>query len=347
MGTDEVTGGIDPGPVTAWLAERVPELVPPLTFAVIAGGRSNLTYQVTDSAGGRWVLRRPPLHGVLASAHDMGREHRVIAALHPTPVPVPPTVGLCEDPQVNGAPFFVMGFVDGLILRDREAARLLPDHAVRRRAAEDLVDTLVALHAVDPDGVGLGTLGRREGYVARQLRRWHGQWQQSRTRPVPAIDEVHARLSARIPEQQGTAIVHGDYRLDNTILSPDGRVAAVLDWELCTLGDPLADVGLLMVYWQQPGDAFTALPAGVSAEPGFPARADLRERYAATSGRDLSELDFYVALANWKVAIVLEGVFARFTAGAYGHADPLAMAYGDRVPLLAEAALAATQRSGR
>lgn len=345
--TDEPAAGIDPGPVTAWMAQQIPGLCPPLAFAVLAGGRSNLTYAVTDAAGGRWVLRRPPLRGVLASAHDMGREHRVIAALGPTAVPVPQAVGLCADPAVTGAPFYVMGHVDGLVLRDRAAAALLPGHDARRRAGEDLLDTLVALHAVDPAAVGLGDLGRRDGYVARQLRRWHGQWQQSRTRPVPAVDEVHARLAARLPDQQGATIVHGDYRLDNTVVGPDGRVAAVLDWELCTLGDPLADVGLLMVYWSQAGDAFTALPSGASAEPGFPSRADLRDRYAARSGRDLADLEVYVALANWKLAIVLEGVLARFTAGAYGHRDPLAEAYGERVPLLAEAALAATEAAGR
>jgi aminoglycoside phosphotransferase (APT) family kinase protein len=216
----------------------------------------------------------------------MAREHRVIAALGPTAVPVPAVVALCEDPTVTGAPFFVMDHVDGLVLRDRAAAALLPGQPARRRAGEDLVDTLVALHAVEPAHAGLGDLGRRDGYVARQLRRWHGQWQQSRTRPLPAIDEVHARLSARPPDQQGSTIVHGDYRLDNTIVGPDGRVAAVLDWELCTLGDPLADVGLLLVYWAEPGDAVPTLPSGASAEPGFPSRAELRDRYAQRSGRD-------------------------------------------------------------
>jgi aminoglycoside phosphotransferase (APT) family kinase protein len=339
--------GIDAGPVTAWLAAQVPGLRPPLAFDVLPGGRSNLTYRVTDADGRRWVLRRPPLRGVLASAHDMAREHRVLAALGPTAVPVPPVVALCEDPAVTGAPFFVMDHVDGLVLRDRAAAALLPGHGARRRAAEDLVDTLVVLHAVEPAGVGLSGLGRRDGYVARQLRRWHGQWQQSRTRELPAIDEVHARLSARLPDQQGSTIVHGDYRLDNTIVGRDGLVAAVLDWELCTLGDPLADVGLLLVYWSEAGDAVPALPTGASAEPGFPSRAELRDRYAERSGRDLADLDVYVALANWKLAIILEGVHARFASGAYGHRDPLAEAYGERVPLLAQAALAATERAGR
>jgi aminoglycoside phosphotransferase (APT) family kinase protein len=229
--------GIEAEAVTAWFAEHVPGARPPLDFELIAGGRSNLTYSVTDAEGARWVLRRPPLGHVLATAHDMGREHRIISALADTDVPVPPAIGLSPDDSVNGAPFYVMGYVDGPIVRNAEAARRLPPEQ-RARAAVSIVDTLAAIHAVDVDAVGLGDLGRREGYIERQLKRWQGQWEQSKTRELPAIDAVHDRLATAVPEQGPAAIVHGDYRLDNCILDGDGNIGAVLDWELCTLGDP-------------------------------------------------------------------------------------------------------------
>ena len=212
-----------------------------------------------------------------------------------------------------------MGYVEGHILRDaderREGARSRP---AARRAGESLVDVLADIHAVDVDAVGLGDLGRREGYIARQLKRWYGQYQQSKEMGGPdvaAVDRVHDLLAERIPEQGRAAIVHGDYRLDNTILGDDGTVRAVLDWEICTLGDPLADVGLLMVYWAEPGEQTPALLVAPTTVPGFPSRAELRDRYAARSGRDLADLDFYVAFGYWKLACILEGVFARYAGG--------------------------------
>src|SRR4051812_11888539 len=244
--TDDAPGIDVPG-VTSWFEANVPGASPPLQFELIAGGRSNLTYGVGDSDGPRrWALRRPPLHGVLGSAHDVGREHRVVSALNPTDVPVPPVVGLCEDSDVTGAPFFLMEFVDGIVLRDHELEAGGFAGERRERASHAMVETLAKLHAVKPADVGLGELGRQEGYIARQLKRWKGQLDQAKTRDLPALDEAHTRLSERIPEQGPATIVHGDYRLDNMILSPDGDVRAVLDWELCTLGDPLADVGLLV-----------------------------------------------------------------------------------------------------
>ena len=213
-----------------------------------------------DAAGRRWALRRPPLGKRLGSAHDMAREHKVVSALGPTAVPVAPVVGLCEDESVNDAPFYVMEFVEGPILRGLAEAEAFPEEAQRRAIGERVADTLVEIHAVDPDAVGLGDLGRKEDYVARQLRRWQGQWEKSKTRELAAIDAVHERLAARIPEQGPATIVHGDYRLDNMILTPEGEVAAVVDWELCTLGDPLADVGLLMVYWPERGEEATGRP---------------------------------------------------------------------------------------
>ena len=275
--TPAVPDGIDPAAVEAWFEANVEGASPPLAFERISGGRSNLTYGVADSDGRRWALRRPPLGERLASAHDMGREHRIISALQGTPVPVPPVAGLCEDESVNGAPFYVMGFVDGAILRSQREATDAFDEGERAAIGTRVVDTLVAIHDVDPDAVGLGELGRREDYAARQLHRWQRQWEGSKTREVPLVDEVHDRLVARIPEQGPATIVHGDYRLDNMILDTrSGEVAAVVDWELCTLGDPLADVGMLTVYWSEPGDDLIPLIDPPTTAPGFPTRAEIR-----------------------------------------------------------------------
>jgi aminoglycoside phosphotransferase (APT) family kinase protein len=337
-GTAGAPRGIDRERVEGWFAAHVPAARLPLSFERISGGHSNLTYGVTDGAGARWALRRPPLGKRLGSAHDMGREFRVVSALAPTPVPVAPVLGLCEDESFNGAPFYVMEFVEGPILRGLAEADAFPEQADRRAIGERVVDTLVAIHAVDPDAVGLGDLGRKEDYVARQLRRWQGQWEKSKTRELPAIDAVHERLAARIPAQGPATIVHGDYRLDNMILTAGGEVAAVVDWELCTLGDPLADVGLLMVYWPEPGDELVALGQPATLAPGFPSREELKARYAERAGRDLSQLDFFVALGYWKLAIILEGVYARYAAGQYGKVDPGIEEFARLVERLAEAA---------
>jgi aminoglycoside phosphotransferase (APT) family kinase protein len=332
--------GIDEQNVTRWFVDHVPSVKPPLHFELIAGGRSNLTFKVTDSADVAWALRRPPTGHVLPTAHDMGREHRIIAALggH-TDVPVAPAIGLCDDPAVNGAPFYVMGYVDGTVVRDAPAAAEIPLE-MRRTIAESLVDVLVRIHAVDPDAVGLGDLGRKEGYIERQLRRWHGQFEKSKTREVPLIDEMHARLLAAVPEQGSATIVHGDYRLDNCMMGADGTVAAVLDWEICTLGDPLADVGLLMVYWSDPGDQAAALPSATTLD-GFPRRAEMMAMYADASGRDVSELSFYVAFGYWKLACIVQGVYERYLGGA-GGGDPTGYeAFADQVLRLAEMSRAA------
>ena len=343
-GRREVPEGIDAEAVEAWFAQAVPAARPPLRFERISGGRSNLTYSVTDSAGTRWALRRPPLGKRLGSAHDMSREHRVISALQDTPVPVPPIAGICDDETVNGAPFYVMEFVDGPILRTSAEVGAFPEEGQRQAIGERVADTLVEIHAVDPDAVGLGELGKKEDYVARQLHRWHGQWEKSKTRELPIVDEVHERLVARIPDQGPATIVHGDYRLDNMILSASGEVAAVVDWELCTLGDPLADVGMLMVYWSDPGDEFTPLFEPATVAPGFPKREELRDRYAERSGRDLSELDFYVALGYWKLSVILEGVFSRYAAGQYGKQDEGFEQFAKVVERLAQAAAEAEDR---
>jgi aminoglycoside phosphotransferase (APT) family kinase protein len=338
----QATEGIDVPRVEAWFAEHAGEVELPLAFERISGGRSNLTFSVTDAAGRRWALRRPPLGKRLASAHDMGREFRIISALQDTPVPVAPAVGLSEH---GDDPFYVMGWVEGPILRSLDDLGAFADEGDRRAIGERVVDTLVAIHEVDPDAVGLGELAKKEDYVARQLHRWQGQFAKQHTRELPLIDEVHDRLASRIPHQGPATIVHGDYRLDNMILSLSGEVAAVVDWELCTLGDPLADVGLLLVYWGEEGDELVPLMRPATMAPGFLNRAQVRERYAERSGRDLSGIDFYVALGLWKLAIILEGVYARYAAGQYGaEAAEGAREFGRTVERLAEAAAEAEAR---
>ena len=331
--------GIDGEHVTEWFAAHVPHVEPPLTFSLITGGHSNLTFEVRDGGSGHWVLRRPPLGHVLATAHDMRREHRIISALAPTAIPVAPAVGLCTDEGVNGAPFYVMEFVEGRVVRDIATAAALTD-TERRTAGESLVDVLADIHEIDVDAVGIGDLGRREAYIERQLNRWYKQFLQSKTREVPLVDAVHDHLLANVPEQGAASIVHGDYRLDNCMLGTDARVAAVLDWEICTLGDPLADLGLLWVYWGAPTDAG---PTGVFSPTtldGFPTREELADRYASRSGRDISLLGFYVAFGYWKLACILDGVYARYVAGAMGsQGDASAFqGFADTVDRLAEAA---------
>lgn len=336
--------GIDVANVTRWFVDNIEGSVAPLTFHLIAGGRSNLTFLVTDANGRRYVLRRPPLGHVLATAHDMAREHRIIAAVGRTGVPVPRALGLCTDESVNGAPFYVMSHVEGEVLDSADKAALL-DPSLREEASFHLIDVLAELHAVDVDAVGLGDLARRDGYVERQLKRWRGQWENSKTRELPAIDEVEKRLSAQVPQQQGVVIAHGDYRFGNCLTDVTrGRIAAVLDWELCTLGDPLADVGYLGVYWSDgPSSALRAndpTPAG-----GFPTYRTLVERYARTTGRDVSGVDYYVAFSCWRLAVISEGVYARYLHGAMGKQEGIDLSTMKLGPEgLAERALEAVRR---
>lgn len=316
-----VPAGIDPERVSAWFVDNIPGVVLPLEFRLIAGGRSNLTFEVRDGGGTRYVLRRPPTSHVLPTAHDMAREYKIISALGPAGVPVAPAFGLSTDEAVNGAAFYVMGYVDGIIARSEDEAKQDLDLAARYQTGLAMIDTLAQIHGVDPDEVGLGDLGRKEDYISRQLRRWFGNYQaalESRGgEGLADIDFVHDQLAAQIPEQGRAGVVHGDYRLDNCVVSSDGRVLAVLDWELCTLGDPLADLGQLMVYWPEPGE-FSALGQSATTAPGFPSRTEMASRYEAATGRDLRRLDYYMAFGYWKLACILEGVYTRYVVGAMG-----------------------------
>lgn len=306
--------GIDETGVSAWFAAHVPDVQLPLQFSLIAGGRSNLTFSVQDQRGRAMVLRRPPLGHVLETAHDMAREHRIIAALHGHGVPVAQTFGLCRDNEVNGAPFYVMAFAPGVVLNDAAAARTIaPDN--RRALGEHIIDVLARLHTVDPDAIGLGELGRKEAYLARQLKRWSKQYADSQTDDIPEMDECQRLLQARMPAQVGSGIVHGDYRPGNLMVL-QREVSAVLDWELCTLGDPLADVGYLLNHWGDPADGESELsPIGVG---GFLNRAQLCARYTAATGRDLGQINYYRAFSHWRLAAIQQGVYKRYKVGAMG-----------------------------
>ena len=306
--------GIDQEPVTAWLTENIEGVVPPLEFTLIAGGHSNLTYRFTDGTGAARVLRRPPLGHVLQSAHDMGREHKIVHGLNDSTVPVPEALGLCSETGVNGAPFYVMAFVDGHVLHDAAAARRLGE-AERFATGTHAVEVLAALHGLEPDDVGLGDLGRREAYLARQLKRWKRQWEASKTHEIPEMEETARILEERMPEQIGSAIVHGDFRLGNMIVG-GGRVRAVLDWELCTLGDPLADVGYLLNSWIAPGEDEAG--EATTAAGGFPSRQAISERYAQMTGRDLGGIGYYRAFSHWRLAAIGQGVYKRYLVGAMG-----------------------------
>ncbi len=339
--TDEAASpaGVDVPNVTRWLSDRVPELAEPLDFARSSVGRSNLTYVVSDAVDRRWVLRRPPLSGLLPSAHDMAREHRIISALQRAGFRVPDMVGFSGDASILGADFYVMGYVGGFTIETASDAEHL-SVAKRRNAGFDLMDTLAELHALDVDEAGLGDLARRDGYFERQLKRWNGQWQAAKARDMPAAQEAHDLLARHVPEQQRVSVVHGDFRIDNVRMGADGRVLAVLDWELCTLGDPLADLGTCMSAWQEPGEPSGPLFDSPSRMPGFPTRAEMIGRYAGSSGLDVTAVDYSIAFSYWKLALIMEGVYMRYAGGAYGDVDPTTtQEYADQAVLLAETSL--------
>lgn len=313
-----MTEGIHQDRVTAWLMERVPTLAPPLTFTLIAGGHSNLTYRCEDQAGHALVLRRPPLGHVLESAHDMGREHKIIDALEGSAVPVPRNFGVCKDKSVNEADFYVMEFIDGLVLNDATVSEQLSAED-RRSISENVAEILCQLHRINPDEVGLGDLGRKEAYLERQVKRWVKQWEASKTHEIPEMEESCRLLQERMPEQIGATIVHGDYRLGNMIVR-DGRVQAILDWELCTLGDPLADVGYILNNWVTREEV---LDLDESDRPptaigGFFTRDEFTSYYEQHTGRDLSLINYYRAFSHWRLAAIGQGVYKRYLVGAMG-----------------------------
>ncbi len=355
-----VPGVEDVARLAVWLRSNgLPDAVPDVRL--IAGGRSNLTYRLDFPSAGqapvgsqtagsqaagsqaagsqaagsasdsalRLVLRRPPLGHVLPTAHDMTREYRVTSALHGTNVPVPRPVALCQDPSVIGAPFYLMEWVDGAVLRTREDADSLTP-AQAEEVSRRFVGMLATIHGLDVDDVGLGGFGRPEGYLARQLTRWQRQWELSATREMPGYEELLGRLAGGMPvhsemgesgpagqARSAGSLVHGDFRLDNMLITLSGepKIAAVVDWEMSTLGDPLADLGLTLVYWADPGEEDLlqfSRRGGLTTSPGFLTRAELAQRYADMTGRDLTRLGYYMAFGCFKLAVVLEGIHARF-----------------------------------
>jgi aminoglycoside phosphotransferase (APT) family kinase protein len=317
---DSVPAGIDDAGISRFFAERIPGGEPPLQIELIGDGRSNLTYLVRAN-GREWVLRRPPLGHVLPTAHDMAREFRVLSALADTDVPTPRPFALCEDMGYIGAPFYVMEYKPGVIIAEAPPSGYAESAEERRRLSLALVDALVRLHGVDYEAVGLSDFGRPQGYLERQVRRWSEQWERSKTRELLAIDELIRRLRAALPESPAPTIVHGDYRLGNMILAQDdpGRVEAILDWEMATLGDPLADLGYTLTFWGEEGDAPEVLAVhgamAVSARPGFLSRQEMTAEYERRSGRSVDAIDFYQVFAAYKLAVITEGIHARFLKG--------------------------------
>ena len=343
--------GADPTVVGPYLAEVLgDQRWRSVDVELIAAGMSNLTYVVTPRGGAAGrdenaavILRRPPTGAVLATAHDMAREHRVISALGPTDVPVPRTLHLCTDTSVLGAPFYVMERVVGIHVVHEFPAGYADEPAQRRAVGEGLIDVLADLHTVDYDAVGLGEFGRPDGFAARQVRRWTKQWDATRDRDRPALDALGARLAESVPAAQRSSIVHGDYRLDNCLLDPGtpGRIRAVLDWEMSTLGDPLTDLGMMFVYWPEAGEERATTLSPVTTLPGFPTRREIMARYADRTGADLSDLNWYVGFAFFKFAAIIAGIVARSAAGAMAGKDT--SGYAERIDPCVELGRAALE----
>lgn len=316
--TERKAEGYDIPAVEAWIANNIQDLEPPFVWTQLQGGHSNLTYRIKDSRGREAVIRRPPQGELLPKAHDMSREWSLISALGPTAVPVPAAMGFCESPEVTGAWFYVMGLVDGRPLYSaQETAQWVPDEK-RIVLAHSFFDVLADLHSLDPDEIGLGELGKKANYVGRQLKTWYRSWNAS-TEPAqyddPRAHELQQFFLENMPDQEMARVVHGDYGLHNCLIGADSTVAAVVDWEISTLGDPLADLAYALIPWPDPSDETPGDPQAATAVAGFPTRTELADRYAQRTGRSLAQLDYYIGFNCWKTAAIIHGVFARYRAG--------------------------------
>lgn len=310
--------GYDVAAVEAWLSEHAPSIKPPFEWTKLEGGHSNLTYLIVDQTGKKAVIRRPPLGELLPKAHDMSREWALISALAPTPVPVAEAIAFCESPDITGAHFYVMGFVDGRPLYSADDTNELIPEDMRPRFAHSFFDVLADLHAQDPDEIGLGTLGKKGGYIARQVKTWYRSWMAS-IEPAkmddPRAHALHDFFMDNLPDEGTSRVVHGDYGVHNCLVGKDYRIAAVVDWEISTLGDPLADLAYALNFWPDPTDREPPTPESATGVPGFPTRNELAQRYADRTGRDLSHLDYYIGFNRWKSAAIVHGVYARYMAG--------------------------------
>jgi aminoglycoside phosphotransferase (APT) family kinase protein len=319
--------GLDSAAVEAWMCAHIDGVMPPFRFSLIAGGHSNLTFGAVDSTGAEFVVRRGPLGASAGGAHDMGREFRIISALRES-IPVPTAVAICDDESVNGGAFYVMSRVDGAVLDNVAAADAhLPAAGDRREAGRQLIDVMADMHRVDVDAVGLGDAARRDDFLARQVKRFVGMWDRNQTRELPAMTALAARVASLAPPQRYTGIVHGDYRIGNVMYATHGalagRLAAVLDWELWTLGDVLADLGFVLNNWYEPDDptpqVFMETPPTVTGD--FGSRAEALERYAERTGFDVSTVDYYRGFQHWRMAVLAEGVKHRYESAQMANAD--------------------------
>ena len=339
--------GFDVADVTAWLGERLSWVAAPLRWSALTGGHSNFTYRVDDAEGHTFVLRRPPLGELLPSAHDMGREYTLISALRPSPVPVPEPLAYCDDPAVTGARFYAMGWVEGRSLYSTEDVEGYIAEPARALTGPSYIDTLSQLHALDPDEVGLGDLGRRDAYVARQLRRWFESWKASKTSDLADVERLHDFLVERLPVQTRTSVVHGDFGLHNCRVSAEGPVAAVVDWEISTLGDPLADLAYGINAWIESPDEVASREDAPTTLPGFSSRQELLDRYAAATGADLSNIDYYRCFNHWKTVCILQGVYARYLQGQKAADAGEVAEFPDRIARSLQLAVEAADRLGR
>jgi aminoglycoside phosphotransferase (APT) family kinase protein len=336
--------GFDEAKVTAWLADHIPGLAPPLGWTKLVGGHSNFTYRVSDAGGRLLVLRRPPLGELLPTAHDMGREFTLISALWPTAVPVPEPIAFCDDHDVTGATFYAMGWVEGRALYSAQDA---VDHLTveaRGRTGPSFIDTLAALHSLDPDQVGLGGLGKRDSYVGRQLRRWYGSWNASKNRELPDVDRLHAFLVDRLPDQSRVSVVHGDYGLHNCRVAADGHIAAVVDWEISTLGDPMADLAYCINTWIESPTEIASRDDAPTLLAGFCTRRELLDRYAGATGADISHIDYYRCFNHWKTVCIVQGVYARYLHGQKDSEGVDVDAFPERIERTLQLAVEAADR---